>query len=157
EPLLEKVGDWFANRRGRSVFLFINVMDAHEPYKALPPWNALYPPEPPPYPCDDPAEAGRRIAQYDGELRYIDDHLRILFDVIPRRGRWNDAMVIVTSDHGEQLGEHGVWGHTGDPWHRLVHVPLIVKYPRGAHRGVEERPVSLAALPDTILAALGRS
>jgi arylsulfatase len=155
EPLLRKVGSWFTHRRGRSVFLFVNVMDPHEPYKALPPWNTLFAPEPPDYPCGDPAEAGRRIAQYDGELRYVDDQLGALFEVLRSTGRWDNALVIVTSDHGERLGEYGGWGHTGDPRHRLVHVPLIVKYPHGARRGVEERPVSLAALPDTILTVLG--
>ena len=47
------------NRRGRSVFLFVNVMDAHEPYKALPPWDDLFAPEPPDYPCSDPVSEPR--------------------------------------------------------------------------------------------------
>jgi arylsulfatase A-like enzyme len=160
--LVATVVPWLERRQGRSVFLFLNVMDAHEPYAALPPYDAMFPgrsdgapAKPVPGITPDAATTAHWISQYDGELRYVDDRLAELFAALRATGRYDAALIVVTADHGELFGEHGRWGHGGAPVRELVHVPLIVKYPGNARRGVEDRPVSLVDVPATILAELG--
>jgi arylsulfatase A-like enzyme len=166
--LVAAVREWLGRRRGRSVFLFLNVMDAHEPYEAPPPYDRLFPGRlersVERHPGDraltagqlpDGAATAHYISQYDGELRYIDDRLDELFQELRALGRYDNALIVITSDHGELFGEHGHWGHGGEPVRELVHVPLIVKYPQNVRRGVEEKPVSLVDVAPTILATLG--
>jgi arylsulfatase A-like enzyme len=160
--LVSTVVPWLKRREGRPVFLFLNVMDAHEPYAAPPPYDRMFPgrgdglpAKPVPGQTPDAATTAHWISQYDGELRYVDDRLAELFAALRETGRYDGALVVVTADHGELFGEHGRWGHGGAPVRELVHVPLIVKYPGNARRGVEARPVSLADVPATILSVLG--
>jgi arylsulfatase A-like enzyme len=166
--LAATVVPWLERRRGRSVFLFLNLIDAHEPYAPPPPYDRLFPGRlerpVPEHPQDVLTVTGRLpaademahyVSQYDGEIRYVDDRLAEVFAVLRRQGRYDNALIIVTADHGELLGEHGRWGHGGDPIHPLVHVPLVVKYPGSRRVGVDERPVGLADVPATVLAVLG--
>lgn len=159
--LVATVGAWL-RRRKSAVFLFLNVMDAHEPYAAPPPYDGMFPGRSPGVPAKpvpgvtpDAVTAAHWISQYDGELRYVDDRLAELFAVLRETGRYDGALIVVTADHGELFGEHGRWGHGGPPVRELVRVPLIVKYPGSTRRGVEERPVSLVDVPATILSVLG--
>lgn len=68
---------------------------------------------------------------YDGAIKYLDTQLGRLFDALRDRGDWEDTLVVITSDHGECLGEHGLLGH-GNLREPGVHVPLIVKPPAEA-------------------------
>ena len=76
------------------------------------------------------------IALYDAELAYVDEELQRFFDALRKAGTWDNALVIVTADHGEAFYEHEDWDH-GRPWRHetpglyeeIVHVPLIVKWP----------------------------
>jgi arylsulfatase A-like enzyme len=160
DRLAARVSGWIERNRPGPFFLFLNVMDAHGPHKAPPGYDRMFGPAdglPHPKAPDgpDPVEAARRIMQYDGEIRWIDDQLARIFDALRRVGRWDETMIVVTSDHGELFGEDGRWGHGGDPIFPLVHVPLIVKYPQGQPRGRDDRPVSLAAVPATALTVAG--
>ena len=158
---------WLRRHGRRPSFLFLNVMDAHQPYRPPPPYDRLFPgklDDVEPYPTERIAATGRRpdeatmqhyVSQYDGELRYVDDRLDELFATYRQLGRWDDALVVVTSDHGELFDEHGALGHGGPPYHGLVRVPLLIKYPRAARRGVVREPVSLADVASTVLATVG--
>jgi len=80
---------------------------------------------------------------YQAELAYTDAELGRLFQALKDSGRYDDMTIIVTSDHGEEFGEHGEFGHLRLN-HETLHVPLIVKLPAGLHddwrgRVVEER------------------
>lgn len=159
---------WLERRRGRPVFVLINVIDAHEPYEPPPPYDRMFPGHLeralPRHPQDALVAGGRSpsleeiahyVGRYDGEIRHVDDRLGDVLAALKRLGRYDDALVIVTADHGELFGERGRWGHGGDPTYPLVRVPLIVKYPRGGRVGVERAPVSLTDVPATVLATLG--
>ncbi len=69
---------------------------------------------------------------YDAELRHSDDHVRTIIEGLKASGRYGDTLLIVTADHGEELYEHGGYGHGHALWDEVIHVPLIVKFPRGA-------------------------
>ena len=72
---------------------------------------------------------------YDTELACLDLHLGELFDGLKEAGRFEDALIVVTSDHGQMLGEHRALKHQAEVWEELIRVPLIVKLP-GQTEGV---------------------
>jgi arylsulfatase A-like enzyme len=158
---------WLRRHGRRPTFLFLNVLDAHQPYRPQPPYDRLFPGKldgVEPHPTErllatgqppDAATMAHYVSQYDGELRYVDDRLEELFATYRQLGRWDDALVIVTADHGELFEEHGMLGHGGPPYHGLVRVPLLVKYPHDARRGIVRDPVSLADVAPTVLATVG--
>jgi arylsulfatase A-like enzyme len=66
---------------------------------------------------------------YDLEIRYVDERLRSLFAVLEENRRLNDTLLIITSDHGESIGEHGLLKHSISLYDTLVKVPLLVRHP----------------------------
>jgi len=66
---------------------------------------------------------------YNAEVNYQDRHLRRMLRTLKRYGDLENTMVIITSDHGESIGEHEFMGHAFVVYNELVHVPLIVNYP----------------------------
>lgn len=71
---------------------------------------------------------GMSIDLYDGEIAYADNRLGQVVEKLKELDLYDDTLIIVTSDHGEQLGQHGMWGHGGvyDP---VIYVPLVMVYP----------------------------
>jgi arylsulfatase A-like enzyme len=158
--------DWLAGSP-RPTFLFLNVLDPHEPYEPPPPYDTSYP--------GKRSDLGNKMtdlywkgteltpdvrrhfeSQYDGEISYTDEALEGLLARLRDLGRYDESLIILTSDHGELLGEHGLAGHGADPFQELVHVPLFVKMPRGADAGTRvARRVSTLGVFATILDAAG--
>ena len=91
---------------------------------------------------------------YAGEVEYMDHHLGRLFAGLKERGLWDDALILLTADHGETFWEHGdFWNHGLAVYQTTVHVPLIVKLPgqgSAVARGVD-RSVSLVDVCPTVL------
>lgn len=164
--VLDTALEWLEREPAPS-FLFVNLLDPHEPYDPPEPYRERFP-------GGDATlgtsltelvrrdggvtrEAARHfVSLYDGEVAYADRSLGRFFDRLRELGRYDDALIVVTSDHGEMLGEHGAAGHGGLPYEELVRVPLLVKYPRSrdAGRRVPRRVSTLGVFP-TILAELG--
>jgi arylsulfatase A-like enzyme len=102
---------------------------------------------------DEETLAGVR-ARYDGAARFLDRKTGEILDLLERKGFLRDALVIVTSDHGENLGEHGQMDHRLSVYDTLLHVPLVVRWPGRFEGGrVHGGHVSLMDLYPTILAA----
>jgi arylsulfatase A-like enzyme len=90
---------------------------------------------------------------YDREIAYLDDALRDLFESEARL-TLKDSIVIFTADHGESLGEHRIITHN-DLYQSIVRVPLLIRFPAGAHGGQRiEAPVMLVDLFPTLMAKL---
>jgi arylsulfatase A-like enzyme len=136
----------------RPFFLFVHYMDPHDPYFVHPFDGVGYARVANPNPTPGVAETYRRL--YDGEIAYLDEHLGALLDDIQRRGLFDDSLIVLTGDHGEEFHEHGGWWHGTTLYDEQTHVPLIVKPPRGGAQGrvVNELTTSLDIAP-TILAA----
>src|SRR5438876_1186742 len=104
-------------------------------------------------------EAERQFieANYDGEVAAMDEALGELLDALRARGRYQNALVVVTADHGEFLGEHEQMGHIGQMLYEpVLHVPLVVKFPgTDGPRGRSETAVQLVDVLPTVLAATG--
>ena len=105
-----------------------------------------------------PAEINKsRSNAYDGALVYMDNCVRELVEGLEKRGLAENLVVVVTADHGELLGEHGLHGHRNALYWELVHVPLIFWGRPALTRGLRlERPVSLVSLPATLLEIAGQ-
>ncbi|MDJ0766171.1 MAG: sulfatase [Myxococcota bacterium] len=71
------------------------------------------------------------VALYDGEIAYTDHHLEQLFAHMKRLGIWDDALVVVLSDHGEEFQDHGSMHHIRTLYEEVLHVPLLIKLPSG--------------------------
>jgi arylsulfatase A-like enzyme len=162
--------DWLDHApAGRPFFAFLNFYDAHRPYLPPEPFASRFIPEgtrPDPRLARNaqPGDADRvektvwaRNA-YDGALSYLDDRLGRLFDELDRRGILDQTVVIVTSDHGEEFGEHGLFDHGNSLYRQATQVPLVIAGPGVPAAGSAAAPVSLRDLPRTVLdLALGRS
>jgi arylsulfatase len=102
-----------------------------------------------------PSEIWRLEDLYDGEVRHVDAVLQSLFTGLEQRGFLNNALVIVTADHGEQFGRHnGAFGHGTSLHQEAIHVPLIIRTPDGVVGRISE-PVQVGGLAALILAAAG--
>ncbi len=116
----------------RPKFLFLNYYDAHQPCQAPPEFQQqidahdaeLEPPR-----TASAATLRWMHRQYDAEILYMDFHVGRLFDGLRKLGQFDDALIIVTADHGELIGEHNCFGHPGLVYQEAIQVPLIVKAP----------------------------
>jgi arylsulfatase A-like enzyme len=167
--------DWLAHRPepGRPFFAFLNYFDAHSPY--LPPEGAGFRFGPGPRTLADytllveqwkTIDKGSLIPHYrelvrdsyDNCLAYLDGRLGELFETLHRRGVLDRTVVIVTADHGEELGEHNLFEHGESLYRPEIRVPLLIVVPSGSQAPrVARETVSLRDLPATIvdLAGLG--
>lgn len=166
--LREAVGAWLPQHQ-EPLFLFINILDPHEPYAPPPPLDVMFPTKHPDFGVmmstlvfeGKPVTPEMRehfVSQYDGEIFFADRELGAIFRMLEAAGRYDDALIIVTSDHGELLGEHGLAGHGVAPYEPETHVPLIVKYPRQRRAGEQvARRVSTLGVFATVLQEVGQA
>jgi arylsulfatase A-like enzyme len=103
-------------------FMWVHYFDPHEqyvPHAGAPDFG-------------DPAKPSgwRMHALYDGEVWFTDKHIGRLLDYARSQRWWKDTVVVVTSDHGESMNEHGIYFQHGfEIWEPLVRVPLIIRVP----------------------------
>lgn len=139
---LERVGK-------EPMFLFLHLFDPHYDYIPPAPWDTRFDPD---YTgdvdgrdfydneriFDIDAHPRRRIgkrdldhivALYRGEIAWTDDAVGRVLDLLDEAGRLDDAIVVVTSDHGDEFFEHGGRGHRHFLWEELLRVPLLVRLP----------------------------
>jgi arylsulfatase A-like enzyme len=141
-------------------FVFINYFDVHDPYTPPEPYLSKYGQTQGGlingfveryHPDLTPEQLQSEIDAYDGSINYVDDQIKALFAELDSRGELDNTIVIITSDHGESLGEHGLLQHSASLYRQEIHVPLIV-WGAGLPAGVViDTPVSTTALPSTIL------
>jgi arylsulfatase A-like enzyme len=156
---------------GRKFFCFLNYMDAHWPY--LPPdrFATLYPGYDPHFQSGHYDQMEREVltlrrpvseherqhllSQYDGGIAYMDAALGKLVDQLKQRGLYDNTLLIIAADHGEAFGNRAMVGHALSVYQEMVHVPLLIKYPRESAPAVVDDSVSLADLMPTVLGVLG--
>jgi arylsulfatase A-like enzyme len=151
--------DWIKARGPRPFFLYASIEDLHWPYAAeltmseepdsesvdlagvssrvqllrTPGGAAAKPPDPPlpeglpPRPASGPLPG--LVAKYDASLARADAQIADFLRSIRRMGLWENTVVIITGDHGEQLGEHGLTGHMEGLYEPILHVPLLLRHP----------------------------
>lgn len=90
-------------------------------------------------------------SQYDAEVRYTDDTLRAMFSRLEKLGFLDNCLVIVTSDHGESLGERGQYSHPSVLYRELAAVPLILAGPKIPAGHVDDRMIATIDIAPTVL------
>lgn len=108
----------------KPLFLFAHYFDVHYPYRWWDPADQ----NPNPYAPAEINDVPKQSRRYDDGVRHIDGYIRRLHDAV-RAKLGENVIFVVTSDHGEQLGEHGFTGGHADIYRETVRVPLIVTGP----------------------------
>lgn len=152
-------------------FLWLHYMDPHGPYVPPAQYSALFegdhptqeiPPRLiPPYQRQQSDDAlitdlAHYKAQYDREIRYLDDELGRLFEGLRERGQWQNTLVVLTADHGESLDEHSyVLEHGGVPYQPTARIPLLFHWEGVLPTKRLAAPVGLVDASKTILELVG--
>ncbi len=152
----------------RPLFLFAYYWDVHYGYFPPVPYDKMFRSE-----GDQPIDLSRYDrnpairpdlpepaldylqSQYDGEIRYTDEHLAMLFALLREQGIWDNAAIFVTADHGEEFFEHGAKGHKNNLYEESLHVPLLLKAPLLEQGVTDSRIVSAVDFFPTILHLVG--
>jgi arylsulfatase A-like enzyme len=140
---------WLEKRPKGPFFLWVHLYDAHYPYDPPQPYKSKY-----------------AAVPYDGEIAYTDSAVGKFLSQLRARGLYDGAVIAVTSDHGEALGDHGEDTHGVFLYDETIHVPLLIKLPGESSaakfsartRPVGKRieaPVGLVDVLPTILEAVG--
>lgn len=125
---------------GQPFFVWLHFMEPHAPYEAR----------------DERARGGDDVARYDSELRFVDQEIGRLLDELRTRDLYDESIVVVHADHGEEFGDHGGSFHATTLFEEIVHVPLVLKLPASeAQRRRVHAPVSLIDLAPTLLDLVG--
>jgi arylsulfatase A-like enzyme len=139
---------WLAANRDRRFFAYVHFREPHFPYDPEPPFDTKFGPDGPipkaarrdaafftdvnqgRRPFGD-AEREHLARLFDGNLAFADQEVGALRRAMEAEGLWEKTVVIVAADHGEELFERGWIGHNVHLYEPSVHVPLIVRFPKG--------------------------
>ena len=130
---------WLGYHAHRRNFLFLHFDDPHQPFTQPEPFDSHFGTDLEAHgvrlpisihnaPPDDPEQRDLVRKLYDGEIAYVDDRIGAFLGELKKRGLYDDAVIAFVSDHGEELWEHGQFGHgSGKLFDEAIRVPLIVK------------------------------
>lgn len=126
EKTLERARAWLEARFGPKsqkkgpFFLWVHFYDPHQSYDPPEPFKTIFKERP-----------------YDGEIAYVDQQVGILLDDLKKKGLYDDSLIVLTGDHGENLGEHGESAHAIFIYNATQRIPLVIKLP-GGRKSVRE-------------------
>lgn len=150
--VVDRARRWLDAHDGENAFLYLHLMDPHEPYRDHDGRGLVAP-------ALRPLARRQRLAGadeatilrelYAGEVRHTDRALAPLLGDLPPH-----AAVVFTADHGEALGEHGAWAHGLNLYREATDVPLMIRAP-GVETGKVGEPVQLLDLAPTVLDLVG--
>lgn len=165
-PLLQEM------KEEQPYFLFLHYWDAHSPYLPPPPFDRMF------YRDDERASRHASMepvwrsawfanyfrewldgvrdiefvkAQYDASVAYLDHCLDPIWQTLTDLDLWDDTLLIVHADHGEELDEHGCWFDHHGLYDTVIRVPLLIRLPGGATCGRSSEMISLLDLMPTAL------
>jgi arylsulfatase A-like enzyme len=143
KDVFEKGKNWIATRKNQKFFLFLHTYEVHAPYFPPPPYDTMF--------LDNPGKYTQNLnkfrtykgrldahtfppefirAQYEGEARYVDDLMKDFIGFLNERDLPEKTLVIITSDHGEELFEHNdIVGHGWHTYDTESHIPFIMWMP----------------------------
>jgi len=98
----------------------------------------------------------RRLPADEATIAGLDADVGALLDSLEASGRLRNTLIVVASDHGEEFGEHGLFGHGNSLYRPALRVPLLVRFPSRAPQGIRlAAPVTLRDIPATVADLLG--
>lgn len=134
-----KFKQWFDTHHAERFFSWVHFFDPHQPYEPPAPYDRKYP--------DDP---------YAGEVAHVDEYVGKIIRDLKEKNLYEKTLVVIFGDHGEDLGEHGEYGHGTFCYNPSLEVPLIFSKNLGFETGaLVETPVSLVDVMPTLLELFG--
>jgi arylsulfatase A-like enzyme len=172
DVVMDQACSWLRDLGDSHFFLWVHLMDPHNPY--FPPQEALSA-------LGDTELTARRarvvnafwrrsdvgpqrmqryreeiVSLYDAGVYWVDKQISRLVDALQQLQRWDETVLVVTADHGEEFLEHGARYHSPENLpEQLIHVPLLLRAPGLAGARISRRPFSLIHLAPTLLEAVG--
>ena len=135
---LEAAKHWLTQNTANPFFLWVHLYEPHTPYQPPPPFDDQYP------------------NRYDGEIAYTDSLLKDFFEQLRAEGLYEKSIILLTSDHGESLGEHGEKEHGLFAYRPAIQVPFIAKLPQQQLAGSRRNDwIGLADIKATLLGLTG--
>jgi choline-sulfatase len=111
---IKLVNDWLGKRPRRPYFLWVHLFDPHHDYNPPEPFHSKYSSD-----------------LYGGEVAYADHELGRMFELLRANGDWDRSLIVAVSDHGEGRGQHDEYEHGFFLYESTLHIPLIIKLPKG--------------------------
>ncbi len=150
KDVFEEAGNWIEEQKDSRFFAYIQTIDPHVPYDPTDKYLRMYDPSEyagqvrprmtgdllekakrnPPQVVFDASDKRRLRALHDGEITQHDQFFGAFLERLSGLGLAEDTLIVVTSDHGEELGDHGSWGHGHSVYQELLHVPLMFRLPK---------------------------
>jgi arylsulfatase A-like enzyme len=179
ENVVPRANSFLKRHDDREFFLYVQFWDPHGPYNRTAEEVDAFRSGPlPEYPTAEQIETHRSwdawrsatqmgiedrcdlaglVAGYDAEIRHVDRHVGRLLDCLRSLGRYEDTTVVVTADHGEEFGEHGLYREHWSTHDGTQRVPLIIKPPAsaGVDSGVRDQLVTNVDIPPTLATLAG--
>jgi len=172
------VASWLENQEEEPFFLWLHYNDPHSPYEVEEPFRSLFSNDlyggryrdrpvkigrrarpgviPRSQVIDDSVDLDHYVAQYDAEIRHNDFYLQQMMALLQRAGLLENTLVVLLSDHGESLVEHGYYmNHGHNAYNTQAVVPLIFRHPSLPRATVVPEIVQLVDLLPTLLSMLG--
>jgi len=165
------VVEWLDSGINLPFFIFVHSYDPHAPYEAPGRFTDIYDEDYDGHLKDLPRLLDKTLkkmsdfsprdveyvkARYDAEIRYTDKVIEALVDDLKKRGLWDNTLLVITSDHGEEFYEHGSWGHGRDLYPEKLRVPFMVKRPAESLGGTRLAGVATGVdIMPTVLTAVG--
>ncbi len=163
---------WIDKQGQRPFFIFANFLDVHKPFRPPPPFAGRYSGgnAPPSASREGGVELGALTGRaqaaspeeiqwdidgYDESIQYLDSEIGGLYAELERRGILENTLIIVTSDHGESFGEHGLYHHGNGLYRDQTFIPLLLHWPGHLSAARIKRPAGLDQLAPTIAEATG--
>ncbi|NNE10564.1 MAG: sulfatase [Gemmatimonadetes bacterium] len=170
--------DWIDATGGAPFFCLFELNEPHTIYEPIPPFETMFAPKKTDYTLMEDSrrnlapryevvynypETGYTeedleysIALYDGEIAWIDDAIGRFCDALEERGILDNTIIVVTSDHGENFGEHGTWFEHTQLYEQSLRVPMVIRYPAKLPAGKRvESPVQAVDVFPTLVELAG--
>jgi arylsulfatase A-like enzyme len=167
--ITDQATQWLQEAGDAPTFLFMHYYDVHSDYRSLPEFERQFAR---PYegavngsttqlvgveggePSLDERDAAHLIDLYDAGVRQLDAELQRFFDFLRDRGLFEESLLVLTSDHGEEFLDHGGVLHGSNQFQETLRVPLLIRGPGIPAVRIRETPVSLVDIVPTVLALL---
>lgn len=178
ENVFKDAGDWIEKNKGKRFFAYVHTIDPHVPYDPPEQFLSMYKKgsyegqikprktadqlgeakHVPPRITFNDADKQYLKDLYDGEVSYHDHYLGLFVDRLKKLGLYDDTVFVITADHGEEMDEHGSWGHGHTVYQELLWIPYLVRLPGVVPAGtrIKQATSSMTIFP-TVLEAAGVS
>ena len=169
ERLAQLASHWLEDNKHKNFFLFLHTYQPHDPYANLSDIGKEYLDKNAEWEqvkmeslFDERGRFGTQISSssqqniidlYDGEIKYTDVlFVQPIVEKLKELGLYDNSLIILTSDHGEEFFDHEAWLHDHSIYDEGIRIPLIVKFPYGEYKGIQiENIARITDIMPTIL------